>query len=110
VTWLRDDPNDQRLDVVAARDGYLVVSDTFYPGWKAFVDGKRVPIFPADVALRGLYITPGHHVVDFRYRPTWRTVESWISLPALLFALAAWIIFVSRDRASRRDEKSATNP
>jgi len=110
VTWLRDDPNDQKLDVVAARDGYLVVSDTFYPGWKAEIDGKRAPIFPADVALRAVYITPGHHVVDFRYRPTWRTVESWISLPALFFALAAWIIFVSRDRASRRAEKSATNP
>jgi hypothetical protein len=90
VTWMRDDPNDQVLDVVAARDDYLVVSDTVYPGWKAAVDGKRTPIFPADYTLRGIYVPPGHHRVEFHYRPTWRTVESWISHPIWLLTILAF--------------------
>ena len=49
--------------------GYLVVSDSFVPGWAAEIDGERVGIVPVDVAFRAVAVPPGTHSVVFRYRP-----------------------------------------
>ena len=51
--------------------GYLIISDTYTPGWHATVDGEPVAIFPADVAFRGLAVPPGNRDVILRYNPWW---------------------------------------
>ncbi|MCK8502734.1 YfhO family protein [Myxococcus fulvus] len=58
------------LDVSACDDSYLVVSDSYYPGWRATVDGKDTPIHRANHALRAVRLTPGTHRVHFDYAPT----------------------------------------
>ena len=62
---------DQRveLSVRTDSDGLLVLSDTYYPGWKAYVDGEQVPIYPTDVALRSVFLEQGEHDVEFVYSP-----------------------------------------
>ncbi|MCE9668000.1 YfhO family protein [Myxococcus stipitatus] len=57
------------LDVKACDESYLVVSDSHYPGWRATVDGKEVPIHRADHSLRAVYLTSGAHRVRFDYAP-----------------------------------------
>jgi hypothetical protein len=47
----------------------LMLTDAFYPGWVARVDGVEVPILRADYAFRAVAVPPGQHVVEFRYRP-----------------------------------------
>ncbi|MCC6537691.1 MAG: YfhO family protein [Bryobacterales bacterium] len=49
--------------------GLVVLSDTWYPGWQATVDGRPVPIVEVDGALRGVVATAGRHVIEMRYRP-----------------------------------------
>jgi hypothetical protein len=49
--------------------GFLVLSDTNYPGWKAYVNGKETSIFQANYFLRGIPLKPGKHTVEFRYVP-----------------------------------------
>jgi hypothetical protein len=49
--------------------GYLVLADTFDPGWTATDNGRPVPIRPAYVAFRAVYLAAGHHRVVFTYRP-----------------------------------------
>lgn len=61
-----------RVRAVTAAEGYLVLADSFYPGWSARVDGRPAPLLRADVALRAVALAPGEHVVEFAYRP-----ESW---------------------------------
>jgi hypothetical protein len=51
------------------RTGFVVLSDQYYPGWKAYLDGKRVPIYRTDGLLRGVMIPPGSHLLEFRYNP-----------------------------------------
>nr|BDT36273.1 YfhO family protein [Myxococcus sp. MH1] len=58
------------LAVSACDDSYLVVSDSYYPGWRATVDGKDTPIHRANHALRAVRLTPGAHRVHFDYAPT----------------------------------------
>jgi hypothetical protein len=51
------------------RDGYLVLSEIFYPGWRATVDGKEVPVERADYLITALPLPKGTHRVEYRYDP-----------------------------------------
>ncbi len=56
-------------EVSASLDGHLVLLDSHYPGWEAYVDGKRAEIVRANYAFRAVPVAQGRHVVEFRYRP-----------------------------------------
>jgi len=49
--------------------GMLVLSDTWFPGWSARVDGHPTPIYEAYGLIRGVVVPAGTHTVEFRYRP-----------------------------------------
>ena len=49
--------------------GMVVLNDNWYPGWRASVDGKSVPIYSAYMTVRGVVVGAGDHVVEMRYRP-----------------------------------------
>jgi hypothetical protein len=59
-----------RLVVEASLDyeGLLVVSQPFYPGWRAQVDGKRSPMYRTDYLLQGVPLQAGTHRVELTYR------------------------------------------
>jgi len=59
--------------------GYLVLSDTWYPGWRATVDGEEVPVERANYMLRAVMVPAGPHRVEFTYRPTNWEIGLWIS-------------------------------
>src|SRR5207245_9800362 len=70
----RYDPEDVVVSLPATDDaqgGILVLSDQWYPGWTATVDGRPAPILRVDLALRGVELGPGGHTVEFRYQPRW---------------------------------------
>jgi hypothetical protein len=57
------------LQVQASKPALLVVSDIYYPGWQAFLDGIECPIFRADYLFRAVLIPSGRHIVEFKYQP-----------------------------------------
>jgi hypothetical protein len=57
------------LQVDAATAGYVILNDTYYPGWKAEVDGHDAEIKPANVWFRAVAVPAGSHTVKFVYRP-----------------------------------------
>jgi hypothetical protein len=57
------------VDVDAPSDGWLVLSDTFYPGWRATADGRSVPIVRANGFARAVPVHAGRQEVIFQYRP-----------------------------------------
>jgi hypothetical protein len=62
-------PNAVKIKVALDRDGYLVLSDTYYPGWRAYVDGEEREILRADYAFRAVSLESGRHTVLFKYDP-----------------------------------------
>jgi len=64
----------------------LVLTDTFFPGWEARVDGTPAPILRADYAFRGVALGAGEHRIVFRYRP-W-SFYTGVALAAGALALA----------------------
>jgi uncharacterized membrane protein YfhO len=49
--------------------GFVVLSDHYYPGWKAFIDGKPATIYKTNGFLRGVTVPPGTHELIFSYQP-----------------------------------------
>lgn len=73
-------PNRVVIEVVLLRKGYLILADTYYPGWKAYVDGKERKIYKANYILRAVYLEPGRHRIEFVYFPRSFKVGLGISL------------------------------
>lgn len=76
-----------RLEVKAPEGGFLVLSDTYYPGWKAIVNGKEQRILQANYNYRALEIEPGEHQVVFSYQPWSVKIGQVISLATLVLLL-----------------------
>ena len=53
----------------AGVDAFLVVSDVYYAGWQALVDGQPTPLYRTNYILRGLIVPAGEHTVDLVFRP-----------------------------------------
>ena len=49
--------------------GLLVLSDEYYPGWSATVNGHHADVYATDVALRGVLVPAGRSTVELHYRP-----------------------------------------
>ena len=87
VTALRDQgPNAVELAVKAPEGGWLVLADTWFPGWVAELDGQAAESYPANGVMRSVWIPSGQHTVVFQYRPI--TVP--IGLALTVFGLAAF--------------------
>jgi uncharacterized membrane protein YfhO len=77
----------------------MVTTDAYYPGWRAYVDGVRTPIYRANIAFRAIEVPAGEHRVVYRYEPAWLPVALILELlSALVVASAlAWSVILSRD-------------
>ncbi|WP_224985050.1 YfhO family protein [Geomonas agri] len=61
--------NHLRIEAVSKEDGILVVNDSYWPGWRAKIDGRDVPIWRADYAVRAVPWPAGKHVLEMNYEP-----------------------------------------
>jgi len=80
-------PNTVKIEVALDRDGYLVLSDTYYPGWRAYVDGEEKEILRANYAFRAVPLESGQHTVLFKYNPLSFKV-------GLVISLATWGVII----------------
>ena len=76
-------PNRVVVRARASGSAYLILADTWYPGWKAFVDGKEAKIYRANYVQRAVYLGPGEHTVEFTYFPFTFKIGLGISVAAL---------------------------
>jgi hypothetical protein len=91
VTPLRRGNNQLAVQVQARAEGILVLSEVFYPGWEARLDGEPVPLLRADSALRAVCVPAGEHQVTLSFVPGSLKVGAGISLLfVLLIGWAGW--------------------
>ncbi|MCK4572353.1 YfhO family protein, partial [candidate division WOR-3 bacterium] len=72
-------------------DGYLVLSEHYYPGWEAYVDGERVKILRANYLFRAIPLGSGEHKVKFIFSPETFQIGVILSLLGVLFIIVAGI-------------------
>ena len=87
------EPSRITLDVELGKEGILVLSEVFYPGWGAYVDGSPTEIRRANYALRAVEVEGGPHRVEFLYDPVSLKAGTLISMITLLSAgaMIGWI-------------------
>ena len=106
--WTLDDPSlfqeagvafysPNRIVVQAnlSTPGLLVLSELWYPGWRAYDNGQEVKILRANYLLRSVYLERGRHTVEFIYAPLSFKVGRWVSAGAVL-GLVVYVVSVIR--------------
>jgi hypothetical protein len=81
-----------RMTVDMGSNGWLVLSDMYYPGWKAFVDGEETPILRANCAFRAVGLGPGRHSVVWEYSPRGVRLGWSLTITALAIVLAGIVL------------------
>ncbi len=69
VRIVRFTPNEIVLEVLSEKDQNLSSSEVWYPGWEAFIDGKKTDITKSEGTFRTLFVPIGKHTVIYRYQP-----------------------------------------
>lgn len=95
VTIADFSPNSILLTTNASSDGYLVLSEVYYPGWRAWVDDREVPVLRADYLFRAIELPAGEHRVRFTYDPaSFKFGLGLFGLTAIV--LVVWVIAARR--------------
>jgi hypothetical protein len=87
--------NFETLVMDAPRAGFIAVSESYFAGWRAFVNGRPARIVRANYAFRGVEVPAGRSVVVFRYWPPGLTAGLFIS--GLAAAGTAYLLILRRD-------------
>ncbi len=92
------------LEATLSSAGVLVLGDSFYPGWRAYVDGRPAPIYEANGAFRAVPLDAGQHTVLFRFEPLSVYLGVGISALTLLVFVGGLITLAVRRRTRQRGE------
>ncbi|KAF0134130.1 MAG: Uncharacterized protein FD145_886 [Candidatus Saganbacteria bacterium] len=80
------------IEVQNTKPGFLFLSDTYYPGWKVFVDGKEDKIYRANYLFRAVELEEGKHIVRFIYDPWPFKLGMAVSCVFLLLSAGLWFL------------------
>ena len=103
------EPHAVDLSVDSPCPGLLVLTDTYYPGWHAEVNGRPQAIYPADLAFRSVFVDAGQSTVSFRYRPQSFRIGLTLAAATAAAVLAFWVAIWYRVRTGegRRADDAA---
>jgi len=87
-------PNRVTVEAELSSDGFLVLSDLYYSGWKALADGEEQKVYKADYVFRAVQLEKGRHIVEFIFDPL--SFKIGLSTSVLTFlvisSLLAWTL------------------
>jgi len=99
VSVLNYDPEKIQIQTENSQDGFLVLSEIFYPqGWSARIDGKEVPIYKTNFVLRGIEVPSGKHTILMEYHDPYRPITGILSrvLFSLVILVLGWVVWNDR--------------
>jgi len=92
ATIVEDKRNRVAIETDNDRDGLLVLSDNFYPGWQASVDSKRLEVLRANHTMRAVKVPAGHHMVSFVFAPPTFYASLYASVAIAMMTLVTIIV------------------
>jgi len=94
VSIVSHKPNRILLSADIKRNAFVLLSEVYFPGWEATVDGRPAPVLRADYILRGVPVEPGKHTIELRYRSkiflAGLAVSACSGLAVLIILAAPW--------------------
>jgi hypothetical protein len=100
-----------RVDVASEAGGFLVLSESYYPGWRSAIDGRDAPLYRTNVALQGVAVPPGRHDVVFTFEPPSFRIGAMMSAATLAgLAVLAAAGLIRRKEAADTPPRAQTMP
>ncbi|HLH30515.1 MAG TPA: YfhO family protein, partial [Terriglobia bacterium] len=87
VDTLSSGINGMTLRCTSPERSVLILSQTYYPGWVAEIDGQRTEVFRADITLTGISVPAGVHIVRVAFRPPSFTLGTILTIVSTLFVV-----------------------
>lgn len=92
IDFIKYTPGYIRLSCTTSQSGLFFISDTYFPGWHARVDGKKTKVIRADYAFQGLWLTQGTHTIELNYAPASFKYGELLSIIGLLSLIGFYLI------------------
>jgi hypothetical protein len=89
---LAETPISQRWRASSSLGGWLVLAQTWFPGWRARVDGVETPLLRANYAFGAVALPAGEHEVELSYEPASFRTGAIVSLASALIGVAAFVL------------------
>jgi len=99
-----------RIKTSSRQNAFLVLLDSYYPGWKAYVDGREALVYRADYLFRAVFLPAGSHEVVFSFEPASFYAGRAISLATLFFIATAAVLCLAPWRLSWKALNRARKP
>lgn len=90
--------NYVKIKYNTSSEGVLVLTDTYDKAWKAYQDGELTDIFRVNYKYRGVPVSPGEHILEFKYRPRSFIVGATITMTTFILVILAIIFLKRRER------------
>jgi hypothetical protein len=98
--------NRKEMFIETAHSGWLMISYTYYPGWIALMDGKEIPIYPANIAFQAVQIPAGRHTIQLFYRPQSCYYGAILSASTLFGILTSFIVNKKKKKEDEHGNKN----
>ena len=105
ITLTAYEPNKLTYEVSSANGGVAVLSEVYYPGWTAELDGQEIQIARADYVLRAVKVPAGKHTLVLTFDPaSLKTTEAvaYVAMAVMLLALVCAAIISLRRRKTAK--------
>lgn len=86
--------NSVSAHIVSKEDTFVNHAQLYYPGWKAFVDGKETRIYNVNNLIQGIYVPQGEHHIEFRFDP----LDVKVGAGLTIIGIAFFIILMKKSR------------
>ncbi len=92
VALVHSDFDSVAIQAAMQCPGMVILSDNWFPGWSATVDGRPARLWEADTVIRGVEVPAGAHRIEMRYRPLSVRLGAWmLALSLAGLAALAWL-------------------
>ena len=78
--------------------GFVALTDTYYPGWRCFVDGKEAKILQSNYTFRAVKLLAGSRVLDWIYEPESFRIGLWVSISSAVLWVIVSLLYIKRKR------------
>jgi hypothetical protein len=92
VTWKSYTPNYRKAVVTAPADGFLRISEVYYPGWEVRIDNQRVKVYRSDLAWMAVNISKGEHAVEMLPHSLYLKKAEIVSYPLMVLLGMYWLV------------------
>lgn len=107
VDIIKYEPDTIEIKAELEENGILFLSEVYYPGWEAYVDGVKSEIYEANYLFRAIELQKGNHVIKFIYNPKTFKIGLIISIISLICAIIS-LLYLSIPK--RKNIKNYYNP